>query len=323
MLKEKDLVTLARKKQKTIVFPEAGFSEKMLNAAFAVYDKKIAKLILIGDESAMVLRNKRVNRFEIINPKTSELTETLAKALCKKKKDLKVESARALLLDPYYFGTMLVEEGYADGMLGGAEVETDKLLAPAFEVIKAEEKDGLISSCFLVLSKTGVFKDREVILSDCALNENPTSQELVQIADSAVKTAEALRMSPKVAFLSYSTHGSVKGEMAQKVQKAVKLFNNNKAIAFDGEIQFDAAVDENVAKLKCPNSPLKGQANVLIFPDRGAGNVCYKAIKYTSGAVTLGPIMQGLKKPVNSLLRSCTISDIVLMTAITVLQCKE
>ena len=324
MLKEKDLINAARREKKTIVLPEVAFSERTASAAFIIGKKKIANLILIGDDSAMVLRDKRINRFQIINPKTSELTEMLAKSMYKIRKDkgLTLEEAKELILDPYYFGTMLVKEGYADGMVGGAECAAAKILKPALQIIKAKKDGDLVSSCFLVLSKSGVFKNREVILSDCGINENPTGSELVQIANASVRTAQSLGMVPKLAFLSYSTHGSAKGELVDKVKTAVKGFKNSDVV-FDGELQFDAAVNESVAKIKCPDSPLKGQANVLVFPNLEAGDMCYKAIKYTSEAVTIGRIVQGLNNPVNCLPRDCSVDDIVVLTAVTVIQCKN
>ena len=226
--------------------------------------------------------------------------------------------------DPYYFATLLVECGYADGMVAGAECATATAIRPALQIIKAKKKNELVSSCMLVCGKNKFTKGEPLVLADCGLIEKPDSDTLATIASQAVRFAEIFGIEPKVAFLSHSTKGSGKGEEVERVRAGYEKFSKKeKEVVCDGEIQLDAAVVPRVTKVKCKDSPLKGQANVLIFPDIQSGNICYKTMQYYGRLTAIGPILMGLKKPVNDLSRGCTVDDIVVVSAITALQCED
>lgn len=321
-MKVKQLYKKAQELGKTIVFPEAGFSDRTIEAIKIIQKKKIAKPILIGDESALVLRDKSLIEYQIINPKTFQDRELLVKALLEKRKDkgMTLQEAQRLVNDPYYFATLLVEKGYADGMVAGAETSTANTIRPALQIIKAKRKGGIVSSCFVMTGKNKFLKDKWLILADCGVIVHPNADELYQIACQSVETFRNLGLTkPKVAFLSFSTKGSANDESLETIREAYKKFKRT-GIDCDGEIQFDAAMVQSVAEHKCPDSPLKGDANILIFPDLNSGNICYKAMQYLGGLQAVGPILQGLKKPVNDLSRGCSVQDIVTVTAVTVLQ---
>lgn len=321
---EKQLIKLAKKKNKTIVFPEAGFSDRVIKAIRAVSTKKISKVILIADESALALRFKKLN-VTIINPKTSELTQGFAQKLFEMRKDkgLTLEQAEKLILDPYYFAAMLVNEGYADGMVSGAESPTATTLRPAFQIIKAKQK--VASSAMLFYGKHKTIK-LPIFLCDPAVIPNPTSEEMAEIAYQTCESCKSFfgkEFNPKVAFLSYSTLGSAQGEYVKKVRKAREIFAlEHPNILSAGEIQIDAALIGDVAKTKCPDCLVGGQANVLIVPNLEVGNILYKTMQYFGALHAIGPIIQGLNKPVNDLSRGCTVHDIIVLTAITAIQCE-
>ena len=235
-----------------------------------------------------------------------------------------LEEADELEKDPYYFATLLVECGYADGMIGGAEASTATTIKPALQIIKSKNKKDPVSSCFLLYGKNKFLKNEAILLSDCAVLENPDADTLSLIASQSVTSAKNFGLDPKLAFLSYSTHGSAKGDAVNKVSEACEKFKKkNKEIVCDGELQFDAAMVPRVAQIKCEKSELAGEANVLIFPNIEAGNICYKAMQYVGGLTAIGPILQGLKKPVNDLSRGCSVDEIVVLSAITALQCED
>ena len=324
-MKVKDFYKKAKKMSKSIVFPEAAFSARTIDAIKIISRKKIAKPILIGDESALVLRDKSLSNFQIINPVTFSHKEELVKRLYQKRKDkgMTMDEAEKLVLDPYYFSTLLVDMGFADGMVGGAETSTATTIKPALQIIKGKKKGAIVSSCFIMFGKNSFIKDECLILSDCGVIMHPNADDLSQIASQSVSTYKSLGLKdPKVAFLSFSTKGSASDESIEIVKNGYEKFKKS-GITCDGEIQFDAAMVERVAKNKCPNSPLKGDANILIFPDLNSGNICYKAMQYMGHVNAIGPILQGLKKPINDLSRGCSVEDIVTATAITVLQTNE
>ena len=322
------LIKLASKKNKTIVFPEAGFSDRIIEAANIIRKKNIANLILIGDESALVLKyKKKIKNFKIINPKTSSLTQEFAEKIYNLRKDkgISVSEASELAVDPFYFATMMVREGYADGMVGGAEVSTARNLKPALRLIKTKDGSDIVSSAMLMYGKNKVTKGLPLILGDCGLNVNPSSENLCTIAKDCVDLSnKLLSQTPKLAFLSFSTKGSAKSQEVEKVTKAVELFKKSYPyVLADGEMQLDSALIPSVAKIKAPNSSFaKDSANILIFPNLDSGNMCYKAISYFGGLRAIGPICIGLNKPVNDLSRGATVEDIVVLTAVTVLQCE-
>ena len=324
-MKVKDFYKKARKLSKSIVFPEVGFSARTIEAVKRIAKKKIAKPILIGDESALILRDKSLSNFQIINPYTFSARDELVKRLYQKRKDkgLTLEEAQKLAMDPYYFATLLVDMGFADGMVAGAEATTARTIKPALQLIKGRKKSTAISSCFIMFGKNSLIKDECLILADCGVIMHPSSEELYQIACQSVQTYKSLGLkNPKVAFLSFSTKGSANDESIAVIKNAYEKFKKT-GVVCDGEIQFDAAMVENVAKNKCPNSPLKGNANILIFPDLNSGNICYKAMQYMGHVNAVGPILQGLKKPINDLSRGCSIDDFDTATAITVLHTNE
>lgn len=321
---EKQLKKQAKRKNKTIVFPEAGFSDRTIKAVRYISAKKIAKVILIADESALALRFKKLD-VTIINPKTSELTKSLQNKLyeLRKEKGLTLEQAEKLILDPYYFGVMLVKEGFADGMVAGVEVPTAKTLRPALQIIKSKEK--IASSSMFFYGKHKIVK-MPIILSDPAVIPNPTSEILAETAKQTCDTLEKFfgkQVVPKVAFLSYSTLGSAEGELVDKVRKAREIFASKyPQILSAGEIQIDAALIPEIAKKKCPNCEIGGQANVLIVPSLEVGNIIYKTMQYFGSLHAIGPIVQGLNKPVNDLSRGCTVHDIIVLIMVTAIQCE-
>ncbi|MBQ8793068.1 MAG: phosphate acetyltransferase [Clostridia bacterium] len=325
-MKNKDLLKKAKVLGKTIVFPEAGFSDRTIEAVKYIQKKGIAKPILIGDESALALQDKKLVNFQIINPKTFTQKDALVKRLYKKRKEkgLTMEQAEKLVLDPYYFATLLVDMELADGMVAGAEASTANTVRPALQVIKANKKGGIVSSCFIMYGEDNKFiGDKCLILSDCGVIKHPTEDELFQIACQSVETYKSLGFNdPKVAFLSFSTKGSAEDETIDVVRKAYEKFKKT-GIPCDGELQFDSAMVERVGKHKNPNGQIKGDANILIFPDLNSGNICYKAMQYVGGLTAVGPILQGLNKPVNDLSRGCSVEDIIIATAVTALQANK
>ncbi|MGN1201413.1 MAG: phosphate acetyltransferase [Candidatus Caccovivens sp.] len=326
MFKIDRLIDDAKKKQKTIVFPEVSFSDRTVEAVKFLQKKGIVKVLLVGDASALILRDKCFEKFDIVNPVTFPDRAKLVKTLYEKRKEkgLTLEQADELEKDPYYFATLLVECGYADGMVAGAESSTATTVRPALQIIKAKNKKDKVSSCFLLYGKNKFLKGKALILSDCGVLEEPDADTLANIASQSVKSAKAFGLEPRVAFLSYSSKGSAKSENVDKVRTAFEKFKKKeKDVVCDGELQFDSAMVPSVAELKAPESPLKGDANVLIFPDLEAGNICYKAMQYVGRLNAVGPILQGLRKPVNDLSRGCTVEDIVVLSAITALQCEE
>ena len=326
MFKIEKLIENAKKKQKTIVFPEVSFSDRTVEAVKILQKKKIVKVLLVGDASALSLRDKCFEKFDIVNPVTFPDRDKLVKALYEKRKEkgLTMEQADELEKDPYYFATLLVECGYADGMVAGAEASTATTVRPALQIIKAKNKKDPVSSCFLMYGKNKFLKNEALVLSDCGVLENPDADTLASIASQSVKSAQAFGLEPRVAFLSYSSKGSAKSDAVDKVRTAYEKFKKKeKDIICDGELQFDAAMVPSVAETKAKDSPLKGNANVLIYPDLQAGNICYKTMQYVGGLNAIGPILQGLKKPVNDLSRGCSVNDIVVVSAITALQCED
>ena len=326
MFNTKKLLENAKAKKKTIVFPEVSFSDRTFEAVLFLKKKGIVNPLLVGDASALILRDKRFGAFDIVNPVTFPDREKLVKTLYEKRKEkgMTIEQANKLEKDPYYFATLLVECGYADGMVSGAEASTATAIRPALQIIKAKSKKDQISSSFILFGKNKFLKDKVLFLSDCGLIENPDAETLCQIAENCTNFARKFDITPKVAFLSYSTHGSAKGEAVDKVKAAYDKFRKKeKDVVCDGEIQFDAAMVPRVAKNKCEKSPLAGDANVLIFPNIEAGNICYKSMQYLGGLTAIGPILNGLKKPVNDLSRGCSVEDIILVSAITAIQCED
>ena len=311
-----------RDKKCVIVLPETN-DIRTLKAAQIVSNEGFAKIILIGKKNEIDNIYKVDSDITVIDPNNYENSEKLINTFyeLRKHKGVTLESAKTLVLDDYLvFGNMLVKCGYADGLVAGAIHSSADVLRPALQIIKTKKDIDIASSFFLMdvpnceYGSGGVF-----IYSDCGMNQNPTSEELASIAYSSSKTFESLvGEKPVVAFLSHSTYASSKHPDVDKVVKAVKIAKEKYPdILLDGELQFDAAVVPDVAKIKAPNSKVAGHANVLIFPDLDAANIAYKITERLAKAHAYGPVTQGLDKPVNDLSRGCSEHDIVGTIAIT------
>ena len=325
-----ELMSKAKLKNKTIVLPE-GEDARVLEAAHIVAEEDLAKLVILGKEAEIKAffaeKGWGLEGIEIIEPEKSPRLQEYTKLLFELRKDkgLSEEDAAKLALNYNYFGTLMIKSGHADGMVSGANHSTADTVRPALQIIKSAKKGRMASSCFIMVSG-----GKPYILSDCAIVINPTDREMADIALDAAESAINFGMEPKVALLSYSTYGSGKGEAVDKVKSAVALAKADLQlpeykelnIKLDGELQADAALDAVVAKKKAPTSDVAGQANVLIFPTLEAGNIGYKLLQRLGGCEAYGPLLQGLKAPVNDLSRGALVEDIVGVIVCTVLQTK-
>lgn len=309
---------------KTIVLPEAEFSERITLAGIKASNEKIAKIILLAkNDNAFDKYNVSESEYlKVVNIQTHEIREMLAQALFEKRKEkgVTLEDANKLIENPVYFGTMLVDLGLADGLVAGAEIATAETFKPAFQIIKGKTKDTKISSFFVMTRGEEVY-----ILSDCGVNIDPSAEEIVEIAKLSAQSAKDIGLieNPKVALLSYSTLGSAEGDDAIKMRTAKAMLDEQSVdFVYDGEMQLDSAIVPSVASLKAPNSPIKGDANVLVFPNLSAGNIGYKLMQRFGGFQAVGPIAQGMRKPINDVSRGASVEDIVQAIAITVLQCE-
>jgi len=318
---EYELMQRARQQQKHIVLPE-GLDERILRAAEILILRGAAKITLLGDVKK--IRNKiqalglQLDSVDIIDPWSSEMRKGYAESYhhLRKHKEVTYGMAYETLADASYFGTMMVYLGDADGMVSGAIHTTQHTIRPAFQIIKTKPGVSIVSSVFFMC-----LEDRVLVFGDCAVNPSPNSQQLADIAISSAESAQLLNISPRIAMLSYSTGVSGKGQAVDKVREAVKIARMQRPdLKIEGPMQYDAAIDAGVAKTKLPDNEVAGQANVLIFPDLNTGNNTYKAVQRTSGGIAIGPVLQGLNKPVNDLSRGCTVTDIVNTVAITVVQ---
>lgn len=319
-----NLLARAAANQQRIVLPEAS-DERVLLAAAQLLEARVANIVLLGEAAEIHAQASRLgidlSAATIVSLQDQALLEKYAAKLAevRAKKGMTLEQAREVVKDETYFATMMVFMGDADGLVSGAIHTTADTLRPALQIIKTKPGVALVSSSFLML-----LADRVVVMGDCAVNIDPTAAELAEIAVESATTAAQFRLDPKVALLSYSTLGSGKGPSAELVTEATKLAQEKApTLAIDGPLQFDAAVAPSVASQKAPNSPVAGQANVLVVPNLNAGNIGYKAIQRTSGAVAVGPILQGLARPVNDLSRGATVEDIVNTVAITAVQAQQ
>ena len=321
------LIAKARRHHKTIVLPE-GEDERVLKAAHLIREEKIAELVILGnieEISAYFAKNNwSLEGITLIDPSKSEKLAVYANLLYNLRKDkgMSEEDARKTALNHNYFGTLMVKNGDADGMVSGANHSTADTVRPALQIIKSARKDRGVSSFFIM-----VRDNKPYIFSDCAITLNPTDKEMADIAMESIESALQFDIEPNVAMLSYSTYGSGKGESVEKVQRAVKMAKEmvtqefaGKNVKLDGEMQADAALAPVVAAKKAPGSDVAGHANVLIFPNLDAGNISYKLMQRLGGAEAYGPMLQGLNAPINDLSRGCFAEDIVSVVAITVLQ---
>ncbi|MBT3317248.1 phosphate acetyltransferase [bacterium] len=318
----------AKSLNRSVVLPESE-DIRTLHCAVKLASEKIAKPILIGDTTSILAQLKDLNLssdgISIIDPSTDANRTELASLLHSKRqhKGMTLDQAMDFALDPLWYSALLVEAGHADGMVAGAVNSTGDVLRAGFQVIGTAQDCSVVSSCFVMYKPDWEFGDNgQIVFADCAVNPNPSAEQLADIAIATSKTAAALcRFEPSVAMLSYSTGDSGVGEDVEKVKDATAIAHNNAPdLKVDGPLQADAAILQAVARKKAPESKVAGNANILVFPDLNSGNIAYKLVQRMAGAAAIGPIMQGMAKPINDLSRGCSSEDIVNMVAITALQ---
>jgi len=318
------LLDRARSDRRRIVLPE-GDDDRILKAAGRLLQRSVAELTILGDEPAVRARAAELgvdlSDAVVLNPKTSELCDQFAEqyAELRKRKGVTFEQAHEVIHDVSYFGTMLVHNDMVDGMVSGARHTTAHTVRPAFEIIKTLPDVATVSSIFLMC-----LADQVLAYGDCAIVPDPTSEQLADIAISSARTAAQFGIEPRVAMLSYSTGTSGTGADVDKVRAATELVRAREpSLLVEGPIQYDAAVEPSVAATKMPESKVAGRATVLIFPDLNTGNNTYKAVQRSAGAIAIGPVLQGLNKPVNDLSRGALVEDIVNTVAITAIQAQQ
>jgi len=318
-----NMVKRARQHRKHIVLPE-GNDERIIIAASRLLAMDVVDISIIGDKKQIENKVTELgiafdfSKVKIINPKESELYEDYANTYyeLRKAKNISITTARDLMEDVSYFGTMMVYKGHADGMVSGAAHTTQHTILPALQFIKTKPNSSVVSSVFFMC-----LEDRVSVFGDCAINPNPTAEQLAEIAISSAESSAAFGIEPKIAMLSYSSGASGKGDEVDKVRAATEIVKRKRPdLKIEGPIQYDAAVDRAVGKSKMPDSEVAGQASVLIFPDLNTGNNTYKAVQRETGALAIGPMLQGLNKPVNDLSRGCTVDDIINTVVITAIQ---
>lgn len=318
-----NLLKRAKSNKKHIVLPE-GNDERILKATKKLLDTNAVTITLLGDTEQIMAKISELdisldtNSFNIIDPKSSPNFLDYATTLyeLRKEKNVNLAMAKDLMEDVSYFGTMMVYKGHADGMVSGAVHTTQHTIRPALQFIKTRPEVSIVSSVFFMC-----LPNRVTIFGDCAINPNPTAEHLAEIAISSAATSTAFGIEPKIAMLSYSSGASGAGEDVDRVRKATEMIKKKRPdLKVEGPIQYDAAVDINVGKSKLPDSEVAGQASVFIFPDLNTGNNTYKAVQRETGALAIGPMLQGLNKPVNDLSRGCTVEDIYNTVVITAIQ---
>jgi phosphate acetyltransferase len=320
------LVKWAKSQRKRIVLPE-GQEERILRAATRLISQDVVDLTLLGDPVQIAATVRQLglqldlSRLQIIDPVHSSYYEDYVHTLyeLRKNKNVELEMAYDLMTDVSYFGTMMVYKGHADGMVSGAVHTTLHTIRPALQFIKTKPGVSIVSSVFFMC-----LPDRVSVFGDCAVNPNPTAEQLAEIAISSAESSQRFGIEPRVAMLSYSSGTSGEGEEVEKVRKATEIVKQKRPdLKVEGPIQYDAAVDPVVGQQKLPGSAVAGQASVLIFPDLNTGNNTYKAVQRETGALAIGPMLQGLNKPVNDLSRGCTVDDIFNTVVITAIQAQE
>ena len=306
-----------------IVFTE-GTDPRILEASARLLSGTFLTPVLVGNveevQKAAEDLGFNIRGAEIVDPATFADMDKMVEAMVELRKGkMTAEQCRAALIQANYFGTTLVNMGYADALLGGATYSTADTVRPALQLVKTKKGANLVSSCFIL-----VRGEEKLAMGDCAINIKPTEDELVEIALETASTAQVFGIDPKVAFLSYSTLGSGKGEDVDKMRNAcAKAKAAAPSLAIDGELQFDAAVSPTVARTKCPNSNVAGHANTFIFPDINAGNIGYKICQRMGGFDAYGPILQGLNAPINDLSRGCNAQEVYSMAIITAGLCED
>lgn len=316
----------ARLQPQRIVLPEAT-EIRTLKAANIILKEGLARLILIGNEAEIMQLAadnglEYINKAEIVNPETDQRMAQYSNLLfeLRKSKGMSPEDAARLSKDPLYLACLMIKNGDADGELAGAQNTTGNVLRPAFQIVKTLPGISVVSGAFLMFTPTPQYGENGLLLfADCAVNPSPNAQELAEIALSTAGTARAIAgFEPRVAMLSFSTKGSAKHELVDKVVEATRLAKAmDPGLEIDGELQADAALVPTIGQSKAPGSPIAGFANVLVFPDLQSGNIGYKMVERFSGTQAVGPILQGMAAPINDLSRGCSVDDIVNMVAIT------
>lgn len=321
---EYGLLERARSNRKHIVLPE-GSDDRILRAASTLLARSVADLTILGNEQSVRARAQElgldITDAKVIDPKESELIDQFAEYYTelRKHKGMTIDRAREIVKSVSYFGTIMVQLGFADGMVSGAAHTTAHTIRPAFEIIKTVPDVSVVSSVFLMC-----LEDRVLIYGDCAVNPDPTAPQLADIAISSSATAEQFGVTPRIAMLSYSTGESGSGADVDKVREATELIRERRPdLLVEGPIQYDAAVDPATAASKAPDSAVAGRATVLVFPDLNTGNNTYKAVQRSAGAIAVGPVLQGLRKPINDLSRGALVQDIVNTVAITAIQAQQ
>jgi phosphate acetyltransferase len=322
----------AKKNPKIIVLPE-GEEPRMIKAADTIIHEGFASLILLGREENIKSKARELgvdlpNEIKIINPKDSEKLKEYAESYyqIRKNKGVNLDEAYKLLENPLYFGALMVYHDDADGLVAGSINATGDVFRPALQTIKTAPGINIVSSSFIMVVPDCPYGEKGIIVfADCALNPEPNAEQLADVAIASAATGKALvGFEPKVAMLSFSTKGSAKHPLVDKVTEATKIAKEKKPeLLIDGELQADTALIPSIGERKAPNSKIAGKANVLIFPDLNSGNIAYKLIERLAKAEAIGPVSQGMKKPVNDLSRGCSAEDIVNVVAITVLQAGE
>ncbi|MBE5937604.1 MAG: phosphate acetyltransferase [Lachnospiraceae bacterium] len=318
-----ELIAGLRKNPKKIVFPE-GTDPRILEASSRLVTGDFLQPILVGNEEEVLKASKEsgynIAGVKIMSPETYDRMDEMVELFCelRKGKGITPKEAREYLNKGNYFGTMLVKMGEADALLGGATYSTADTVRPALQLIKTKPENKIVSSCFILVRERATGDNEVIAMADCAINIKPSEDELVEIAVEAANCAKAFGIEPKLAFLSYSTFGSGKGEDVDKMRNAYeKTKLRIPDIPVEGEIQFDAAVSPRVARTKCPESKLAGHANTFIFPDINAGNIGYKIAQRLGGFDAYGPILLGLNAPVNDLSRGCNAAEVYSMAIVT------
>ncbi len=324
MMFEHQLVERARSDRKHIVLPE-GDDDRILEAADRLLRRNVVDLTILGRPDALAERARHLGldiaAAHIIDPDTDRLRDVFAADLVelRKSKGLALDAAYDQVADVSYFGTMMVWKGLADGMVSGAAHTTAHTVRPALQIIKTSPGVSIVSSVFFM-----ALEDRVLVYGDCAINPSPDATQLADIAISSAETARAFGVEPLIAMLSYSTGASGSGEDVEKVRTATELARERRPdLAIEGPIQYDAAVDASVAKSKLPGSEVAGRATVFIFPDLNTGNNTYKAVQRSANAVAIGPVLQGLRLPVNDLSRGALVEDIINTVVITAVQAQQ
>ena len=322
----KEIVSRAQANKQRIVLPE-GTEERTLKAANQILTDEVADLILLGNPEEIMEAAKKwglgnIHKATIIDPENQPKMEEYAELLCelRKKKGMTIEEARKKVLDPLYLGCLMIKAGDADGQLAGARNTTGDVLRPALQIIKTSPGITCVSGAMLLLTKAPNYgKNGVLVMGDVAVTPVPDANQLAQIAVCTAETAKAVAgIDPKVAMLSFSTKGSAKHEVVDKVVEATRLAREMApGLSIDGELQADAALVPSVGASKAPGSLIAGQANVLVVPNLEVGNISYKLVQRLGNADAIGPILQGIARPVNDLSRGCSIEDVYTMVAIT------